>query len=70
MTKIPKCPSCKKELKTVIQLEESLYKFDQVTGTYAEDGISGSLDVTCDCGEDLTDEIFPDGVINFQQEGK
>ena len=64
MNKVPQCPNCKTKLETARQTEESLYRFNSKTGKYDDTGY-GNLDVTCDCGNDLTDEIFPDGIINF-----
>ena len=64
MNKVPQCPSCGRKLIAVVQTEESVYKFNPKTGKYDDTGY-GNLDVTCDCGNDLTDEIFPDGIINF-----
>ena len=65
---VPKCPNCGKELKTVCQIEYSSYNFNKTTGTYDEDGMTGDLEVQCDCGVDLVDDVFTEGVVNFQQE--
>lgn len=64
----PKCPSCKKELTRVDEEVYEAYQFNEKTGSYQGDIMSGELRVKCfHCGEDVS-ELFEEGACNYQSE--
>ena len=61
----PQCPNCGEPITKVSYTGWQLYRFNASTGQY--DGDDGSGSMVHDCGHDLTEELFPEGIDDYKQ---
>jgi hypothetical protein len=64
---VPLCPSCGQPLETVQYNDYSTYNFNEETGTYQLDPMSGDADTKCpNCEHNVGRDLITEGPCNFQ----